>query len=131
VPPLSIEEVTSALGIPTEVGDPFDVDNTIAQVTRLLQAETARVLVLRRSCALVATRDQEKQLYWVDQNLCLGDACGCERFCTSVFACPGNIWDANAGKARIDEVVCTGCGVCASLCPQHAIVKVTTHVSRG
>jgi len=124
-PAVRIEDVTQALGLPTEVGDPYDVEGTIAQVTRLIQSDNPGVLILRRSCVLVATRGQEKEVYQVDQEKCLGDGCGCERFCSRVFACPGNIWDAEAGKARIDEVVCNGCGVCASLCPQHAIVKVT------
>ncbi|HBC93633.1 MAG TPA: hypothetical protein DCZ10_12265, partial [Pelotomaculum sp.] len=33
----------------------------------------------------------------------------------------GNIWDTTAGKAKIDEAVCAGCGVCAKLCPAGAI----------
>jgi indolepyruvate ferredoxin oxidoreductase, alpha subunit len=40
-----------------------------------------------------------------------------------VFRCPGLIWDAAAGKARIDEVICVGCGICADICPQGAIVR--------
>jgi len=41
-----------------------------------------------------------------------------------IVAAPGSgiIWDAEAGKAMIDEVVCTGCGVCATLCPSGAII---------
>jgi indolepyruvate ferredoxin oxidoreductase alpha subunit len=31
------------------------------------------------------------------------------------------IWDTAAGRARIDEVICVGCGVCAQICPQGAI----------
>jgi indolepyruvate ferredoxin oxidoreductase alpha subunit len=39
-----------------------------------------------------------------------------------VFSCSANIWDDKAGKAAIDEVLCMGCGVCAALCPEGAIV---------
>jgi len=59
----------------------------------------------------------------VDQDLCLGERCGCNRLCTRVFKCPGLIWDEIAGKARIDEAICTGCGVCAEICPSLAIRK--------
>ena len=32
------------------------------------------------------------------------------------------VWDAENEKAKIDEVICTGCGACAKLCPQDAII---------
>jgi indolepyruvate ferredoxin oxidoreductase alpha subunit len=38
-----------------------------------------------------------------------------------VFGCPGLIWDAAKQRATIDEVVCTRCGVCATICPKGAI----------
>jgi len=33
------------------------------------------------------------------------------------------MWDDQSGKTRIDEVICAGCGVCADICPEKAIVK--------
>jgi indolepyruvate ferredoxin oxidoreductase alpha subunit len=39
-----------------------------------------------------------------------------------VFGCPGNIWDYEKGKAKIDEAICNGCGLCAKLCPAEAII---------
>ena len=49
----------------------------------------------------------------VDEALCRGDACGCNRLCTRIFRCPGLLWDREKKKAQIDEVICAGCGVCA------------------
>jgi len=40
-----------------------------------------------------------------------------------VFSCPGLVWDKEAGKAMIDEAVCSGCGLCAGVCPQGAIMR--------
>jgi indolepyruvate ferredoxin oxidoreductase alpha subunit len=60
---------------------------------------------------------------WVDPQKCIGEDCGCDRVCTRVFKCPGLIWDAKEGKSKLDEVICIGCGVCAEICPEGAIIK--------
>ena len=50
-----------------------------------------------------------------------GSNCGCDGYCSRVWGCPGNIWDFEKNCAAIDEVVCVGCGACASICPSGAI----------
>ncbi|MGI6549900.1 MAG: thiamine pyrophosphate-dependent enzyme [Syntrophomonadales bacterium] len=119
--PFSIEGICQAMGADVHIADPYDVAATTEKIYNLIQQPGVKVLILRRTCALVQSRRGPKPKVWVDQEKCLGDACGCGRFCSKVFGCPACIWDAAAGKARIDEVVCNGCGVCASLCPQGAI----------
>ena len=57
----------------------------------------------------------------IDTQLCRGDQCGCNRFCSRVFRCPGLVFDQQAQKAQIDPVVCVGGGVCAQICPAGAI----------
>ncbi|MFZ5633413.1 MAG: thiamine pyrophosphate-dependent enzyme [Bacillota bacterium] len=123
---VEIESVLSGIGIPVTVHDPYDLEGTTAVIYRLLQETGPRALVLRRACALVAVKGKKKDRVYVDQEKCIGDDCGCARFCSRVFACPANIWDGGKGRARIDEAVCNGCGVCASLCPQKAIVVERT-----
>ena len=59
----------------------------------------------------------------VDPLKCIGEDCGCDRVCTRVFKCPGLIWDGESGKSKVDEVICVGCGVCADICPEGAIIK--------
>jgi indolepyruvate ferredoxin oxidoreductase alpha subunit len=85
---------------------------------------SVRVLISRRKCQLVRARE-EKAAYRmrVDSERCLGESCGCNRLCTRVFQCPGLAWDSTGGVARIDEVVCSGCGVCADICPASAIIR--------
>ncbi|WP_051276093.1 thiamine pyrophosphate-dependent enzyme [Desulfovirgula thermocuniculi] len=122
VPALSMEEVAGAFGIPVTVHDPYDVKGAVEALYRLLRQDGVRVLVLRRAYALLTARQEKKPRVYVDPKRCLGDACGCHRFCSRVFGCPANTWDAALGRAKIDETVCTGCGVCATLCPQGAIV---------
>ncbi|MDH7572593.1 MAG: indolepyruvate ferredoxin oxidoreductase subunit alpha [Clostridia bacterium] len=119
--PVELESVVRGLGIPVWVADPYRVEETIELVRDLLRVPGPKVLILRRACALVAVKKRAPVRVWVDPERCRGDACGCERFCSRVFSCPANIWDAEAGRARIDEAICNGCGVCATLCPAGAI----------
>ncbi|MGB9825627.1 MAG: thiamine pyrophosphate-dependent enzyme, partial [Desulfofundulus sp.] len=118
---ISVESVVEGLGIPVSVHDPYDVEGTTEVVFNLLQTEGTKVLVLRRACALIAARGARKPAVYVDQDLCIGDSCGCNRFCNKTFSCPANIWDVKKNKAMIDEVVCNRCQVCVSLCPRGAI----------
>ncbi len=120
-PRVGMEDLIRGLGLPVLVCDPYDIPSTVGLITSLLSESGPRVLVLRRACALAAARGERRPRAFVDPELCLGDGCGCNRFCSRVFGCPANIWDREAGKARIDEAVCVGCGVCATLCPQGAI----------
>jgi indolepyruvate ferredoxin oxidoreductase alpha subunit len=124
-PAIDIAAVCRALGVRVEVADPFDLKATTEKLLDLIQDEGGvRVLVSRRECALVRGR-REKPAYRmrVDAARCIGESCGCARLCTRVFQCPGLIWDAAEGVARIDEVICTGCGVCADVCPGGAIIR--------
>jgi len=85
-------------------------------------------VIIRRECELVRARRDKKALYQmrVDTDKCIGEECGCNRVCTRLFQCPGLIWDKEAGKAKIDEIICAGCGVCTDICPQGAIIKEAT-----
>ncbi len=124
-PVVDLKAVCEGFGARVEVVDPFDVSATVETMLRLLQDEKGvKVLILKRECALVSAKKQ-KSLYKVevDQERCLGESCGCNRLCTRIFKCPGLMWDAAAEKARIDEAICTGCGVCAEICPASAIQK--------
>jgi indolepyruvate ferredoxin oxidoreductase alpha subunit len=124
-PIVDFKAVCEVFGAHVEVADPFDVSATIETLLSLLQKEKGiKVLILKRECALVSAK-QQKRLYKVEvvQERCLGENCGCNRLCTRIFKCPGLMWDSGAEKARIDEAICTGCGVCVEICPASAIQK--------
>jgi indolepyruvate ferredoxin oxidoreductase, alpha subunit len=80
-------------------------------------------VISRRECALIRANRQAGPVakMRIDPDRCLSEGCGCNRYCTRVFKCPGLMVDKESGKARIDEAMCSGCGVCVSVCPQHAI----------
>jgi indolepyruvate ferredoxin oxidoreductase alpha subunit len=126
-PVVNLKAVCEGFGAHVEIGDPFDIPATVEKILRLLQDEKGvKVFILKRECALVSAR-KEKRLYRVkvDQDRCLGESCGCNRLCTRIFKCPGLMWDVTTKKAHIDEAICTGCGVCAEICPASAIRKET------
>ena len=121
-PVVEIEGICKAIGVPVKVRDPFEINEAIQELYDMLQECGPKAMVFRRRCHLVETKEKGKKKVYVDTAKCIGDDCGCARFCSRVFNCPGIIWDQTAQKARIDEVVCTGCSVCATLCPRGAIV---------
>jgi len=125
---ISIEALCRSLGARVEICDPFDLKSTTATLLEMMaEGGGAKVVIMRRECELVRGRKEAPPYKMhVDPDKCIGEACGCDRLCTRVFLCPGLIWDKKTGKAKIDEVICTGCGVCADICPQGAIIKEAT-----
>jgi len=124
-PALDIEAICRAMGARVEIADPFDLETTRKTLNHLMEyKEGAKVLVLRQACALSPERRGRKNFeVYVDEAVCLGENCGCDRLCTRIFGCPGIVWDAEKKVSRIDEIICTGCGVCADICPAGAIKK--------
>ncbi|MFH0914300.1 MAG: thiamine pyrophosphate-dependent enzyme [Chloroflexota bacterium] len=123
---VSIEALCQSLGLPVEICDPFELKKASALLTEAMSRneERPRVVILRRKCALLPeVRNKPSYKVQVDPEKCLGEACGCNRYCTRVFHCPGLVWDGERGRAVIDEVLCTGCGLCAEMCSQHGIVR--------
>jgi indolepyruvate ferredoxin oxidoreductase alpha subunit len=125
VPAVDIAEICKAVGAKVAVSDPFDLLATGQILTSFLADKgSLKVLILRQACALSPEKKGKKTFdVLVDETRCLGDACGCNRLCTRIFRCPALTWDRDKKKAVVDEVICAGCGVCASICPQQAIVK--------
>ena len=123
LPVLDIEKLCNSLNVRVEMGDPFDLKGTRETMLDLLEdGGNPRVLILKQPCALSPIKKGQKMYEMaIDANLCLADLCGCNKLCTRVFKCPGLIWDTQKEKVRIDEVLCTGCGVCADICPAKAI----------
>ena len=128
VKPMDIPKILDAVGCNVEVADPFEVVEAEKTLRRMLDQPGMNVLIMRQPCATLMTKERSKKpvRVYVDQDVCLGDGCGCDKYCSRVWGCPGNTWDFKNGKAQIDPVTCVGCGVCAKFCPSGAI-----HVEGG
>ena len=125
VPAVDIPAICRAMGAKVSVCDPFDIEKTQKVLLKAAEdREGVRVVVLRQICALSPEKKGKKNFDMsVDEDICIGENCGCNKLCTRIFKCPGLIWDNEKKTAGIDEVICTGCGVCASICPSGAIKK--------
>jgi len=125
VPSVDIAEVCKAMGAKVEIRDPFDLEGTRETLNQLIEDKHGlKVLILRQICALSPEKRAGKQYEMtIDEQLCLGDRCGCNRWCTRIFRCPGLVWDQQKRVTRIDDVICTGCGICADICPEGAIKR--------
>jgi indolepyruvate ferredoxin oxidoreductase alpha subunit len=124
VPAVDIPEICSAMGAKVKICDPFDLEETQETLLDMIEEEGVKVVVLRQICALSPEKKGAKAYKMaVNEAVCLGENCGCNRLCTRIFKCPGLIWDEKRKVAMIDEVICAGCGVCASICPSGAIER--------
>ncbi len=122
--PVDIAKLCRGMGVEVVEADPYEMRRSAMVLRDLLKKSGPRVLILRRKCALVQAKEGGFPYQMrVEEELCLGEECGCGRYCTRIFRCPGLIWDKEAGKAKIDDVICVGCGICAEICPQGAIIK--------
>ena len=101
-----------AVGIDyVKVFDPYDLKATREAIREALALDEPAVLISRRPCALLKYVKHNPPLA-VDRDKSVGCK-ACMR-----IGCPAiSIKD---GKARVDETLCVGCGVCAQLCPKDA-----------
>ena len=122
-PVIDIPSVCRGMGAGVKICDPFDLEETQNTLFELLEKKQGvQVLILKQICALSPEKKGTKKYEMsVDEKICVGENCGCNQLCTRIFKCPGLIWDKEKGDAGIDEVICAGCGVCATICPSGAI----------
>jgi len=125
VPSLEIADICGAMGAKVEIRNPFDLEETQKTLHHLIEYEEGtKVLILRQACALSPERkDKPEYKMVVDEEICIGENCGCNRICTRIFGCPGLLWDREKGVSKINDIMCAGCGVCADICPAGAIKK--------
>ena len=75
------------------------------------------VVIARQPCAMVALAASGK----TPGAIVITEECNGCRHCVDRFECPSLVFDEAANRVRIDEMTCTGCGVCVSVCPAGAI----------
>jgi len=110
---IDLETLCRAVGINrVRVIDPYNLAECDAVIKEELAANEPSVIISRRPCALLKYVKHKAPLT-VDADKCVG----CKA-CMKI-GCPAiSIVD---GKARVDNTLCVGCGVCEQLCKVGAL----------
>lgn len=113
---LDPKKIAEAIGIKRirEV-DAYDIAALEKVIKEEVAAPEPSFIVTKRPCILIKGLHLPDETYVVNAEKCIG----CRK-CLAM-GCPAISF--SGGKARIDQLQCTGCGVCVSVCPAGAIVK--------
>ncbi len=106
---IDLESLCRSMGFNrVRVVDPYDLAACDQAVKEELAAEEPSVIISRRPCALLKYVKHKAPLV-VNKDKCIGCK-SCMR-----IGCPAI--SIKEGKARVDDTLCVGCGVCEQLCP--------------
>jgi indolepyruvate ferredoxin oxidoreductase, alpha subunit len=116
---VSIEAVVRAVGVPhVTVIKPYKVKKSIDAIQEALQFQGVSVIISQELCVLYANSlklPRRKPFH-------VSDKCRNHRDCMDNLACPAfYVWNE---RIKIDANLCTGCALCAQICPENAILPV-------
>jgi indolepyruvate ferredoxin oxidoreductase alpha subunit len=123
--PIYLADLVRACGVKfLEECNPYDIPAMIAllqEADRFCRSPEGGVAVViaRHPCLL----DREAQKSQTVYEMAVTEDCIACRHCLDNFECPALIFDDTSGRVEIDAIRCIGCGVCAHVCPEGAIVR--------
>ena len=121
---VSIPKILEAVGVnPIIEVDPFDQEKAVAAVKEASEAPGVSAIIFKSPCISIAAKlgYPKPVAKSVDNEKCIG----CRK-CINELGCPGLSLSTKTnakGKqiVEIDSSLCTGCGLCAGICPTGAI----------
>lgn len=115
---ISIRKVLEGVGVEQiHEADPLDLEAAVEAVKAAASESGVRAIIFRSPCIAVAKPQRQYEVK--------ADRCRKCKVCVRELGCPAITTEG--GDVRIDETLCYGCGVCASVCPFDAIGEVEGH----
>ena len=117
---LKLEEICRGVGVQrVRVIDPYDLKAMEEFLKESLALPDPSVMITRAPCVLLEWVTRQ-EVFEIDQSLCR--ACGLclKTGCPALSAGPGE-------KPIIAQFLCSGCSVCAQICPEEAIREITNN----
>lgn len=112
---ISIEKILRAIGVASvEEIDPLDQTASIAAVKRALDLTGVRAIIFKSPCIVLERPAKRHQIIREDCTNC--------QHCLKQLGCPAIM--IQDGNVEIEPELCTGCDLCAKICPTKAIVEV-------
>lgn len=116
---ISIEKILKAIGVsPVITVNPFNQKESIDAVKECDETDGVSAVIFKSPCIAILGKEEFKQFRkqpcFVDEKKCVG----CKK-CINEIGCPA--LSINKNKVQIDSSLCTGCSLCAGLCPVNAI----------
>ena len=111
-----IEDIAAGLGVKrVRTVDPYDLEETYNVLKEELDSDEPSVVVSKRPCILGARIKTVRQ-FSVDADKC--KACGaCLKLgCPAIEVTDATPENPKLRKARVNPVLCVGCGMCAQVC---------------
>lgn len=118
---VDLEGLVRAIGVKhVTVINAFDPVNNTEKIQKALEYEGVSVVISKGLCALYHDRLRRARGERVIPRQ-VGEKCRRVYACLRGFFCPALEVDMETGRTHILADLCNGCGVCATLCPVHAI----------
>ncbi len=116
---VSIEKVVRAIGVEhVTIIKPYKVKKSVEAIKESINHKGVSVIISEEICALYANALKLPK----HKPFNITDKCKNHKTCISSLACPAfYIWN---DRVKIDANLCTGCAVCAQICPENAILPV-------
>ncbi len=102
--------------------DPYDLEETLTALKEETERDACSVIITNRPCMLFPSKIKDAP-YTVITEKCI--ACGlCFGVGCPSIAASDEKNDKGKPKSEIDTLTCTGCTICAQVCPSGAIVPL-------
>ncbi len=116
---VSIESVVRGIGVDhVSVIKPYNVKKSIAAIKEAISHPGISVVIAKQSCTLM----DKNMKRLTGRPFTVSDRCANHRSCINDLGCPAFFVEDD--RVQINASLCTGCGVCAQVCPEHAIVPL-------